>query len=212
MKIFKTSINWEDTLKSIFSIFSISIIVTLFISVYILGLMMGFIAGQKSGREEILAFLNQKAKEVSPTLSPTPTLQPKPTTSIIRSMSKPKWGGPELWEAVNTRRKELGVNPLQQKDELCTIASIRLNEILELGKLDNHEGFSNMVEKRPDLQWIFEKYSTLAEFLAVGGQTPQETVSLWENTLGHKKLLSGGEFVWGCIYAQNTFAVAIAAY
>jgi len=24
--------------------------------------------------------------------------------------------------------------------------------------------------------------------------------------------LSGGEYVWGCVYAQNTFAVAIAAY
>jgi uncharacterized protein YkwD len=62
------------------------------------------------------------------------------------------------------------------------------------------------------LKWIFEKYSVVAEFLAMGGDSPQETVSLWDNTLGHKKLLDGGEYVWGCIYAQSTFAVAITAY
>ncbi len=100
----------------------------------------------------------------------------------------------------------------RQRDELCTISSIRLNELLELEKLDAHEGFTNLEERRPDLAWIFEKYSTIAEFLAQGGDTPQETVSLWENTLGHKKLLTGGEYVWGCIYAQNSFAVAITAF
>lgn len=104
------------------------------------------------------------------------------------------------------------MNPLSQRDELCTIASIRLNELLELGKLDGHEGFSNLAERRPDMKWIFDKYSNVAEFLAVGGKSPQDTISLWENTLGHKKLLTGGEYVWGCIYAQYTFAVAIAAF
>ncbi len=140
---------------------------------------------------------------------PKPTIAPLITKRITQNVT---WGGVELWEAVNKKRVEYGVNPLRKADELCTIASIRLNELLELGKLDGHEGFGNMTERRPDLQWIFDKYGTIAEFLASGGQTPEETVSLWDNTLGHKKLLNGGEFVWGCIYAQNTFAVAITAY
>ena len=123
----------------------------------------------------------------------------------------PSWGGPDLWQEVNKRRMELGVNPLIQKDELCTLASIRLNQLLELQKLDGHEGFNTMTEKRPDLKPIFEKYN-LSEFLLSGASTAKEAVSLWENTLGHKKLLTGGEYVWGCIYAQNTFAVAITAY
>ena len=131
---------------------------------------------------------------------------------IVLPTKTPTWGGPQLWEAVNKRRQELGVNPLQNREELCTIAAIRLNDLLELGKLDGHEGFSNFQDRRKDLVWILDKYGTVAEFLAYGGQTAQETVSLWENTMGHKKLLSGGEYVWGCIYAQNTFAVAIAAY
>ena len=121
------------------------------------------------------------------------------------------WGGPELWEVVNNARVENGVNPLAQRDELCTIASIRLNEILELGKLDNHEGFSNMPERREDLKWIFDKY-TIAEFLVAGATSAQDAVDLWYNTLGHKKLITGGEYSFGCVYAQDSFGVAITAF
>lgn len=129
---------------------------------------------------------------------------------IIPVPKKIVWGGPELWEAVNKRRVELGVNPLSKRDELCTIASIRLNQLLELGKLDGHAGFVAVLE-RSDLKWISEKYN-ISEYLAAGYQSPQETVSGWEGTLGHKSLLGGGEYVWGCIYAQNGYAVAMAAY
>lgn len=120
------------------------------------------------------------------------------------------WGGPELWEAVNKRRVELGVNPLSRRDELCTIASIRLNQLLELGKLDGHAGLEPLLN-REDLKTIREKY-TLSEFLIVGYPTPLEAVNAWEHTLGHRALMAGGEYVWGCVYAQNTFGVAIAAY
>src|SRR3990170_15544 len=189
MNLFKLNFSIKDILNSILSVISVSIIITLFVAVYILGMMQGYVAGKKRGEEQLIAYLNQEKVQVSvsPTISPTPQAKP---TSLPRptSVQKIDWGGPELWEAVNKKRGELGVNPLQQRDELCTIASIRLNELLELGKLDGHEGFSNMLERRSDLKWIFEKYSTLAEFLAVGGDTPEETVALWENTLGHKKL------------------------
>lgn len=120
------------------------------------------------------------------------------------------WGGPELWEAINKRRVELGVNPLSKRDELCTVAAIRLNQLLELGRLDGHAGFEPLLN-REDLKYLREKY-TISEFLIVGYPTPLAAVSAWENTLGHRALLAGGEYVWGCVYAQNTFGVAIAAY
>ena len=141
---------------------------------------------------------NRKAKIAQP------VTQQKPTTKKV------VWGGPELWEAINKRRTEFGVGQLSKKDELCTIASIRLNQLLELGKLDGHAGFVPTLN-REDLKWITEKYN-ISEFLATGYQTPSETVSGWENTLGHRGLLTGGEYVWGCVYAQNSFAVAISAY
>jgi uncharacterized protein YkwD len=147
-------------------------------------------------------------------ITPSPGISPEPTSvpQNLKPVQNITWGGPQLWEAVNKRRKELGVNPLSTKSELCTIASIRLNQLLDLGKLDAHEGFSSMPDDRPDLRWIFESYGNMSEFLAVGGETPEQTVAMWENTLGHSKLLTGGEYVWGCIYAQNTFSVAITAF
>jgi uncharacterized protein YkwD len=128
----------------------------------------------------------------------------------IKPVKITTWGGPELWDVVNNKRVEFGVGKLNKKDELCTIASIRLNQLLELNKLDGHAGFQPVLD-RSDLKWISEKYN-ISEYLASGFATPSETVKGWESTLGHKSLLSGGEYVWGCVYAQNNFAVAIAAY
>jgi len=183
----------------------------LFAGFYVLGLAQGYGLGQRQTDTNLTAFLEEKTPQEIPTPTPTPTPTPRSAPKVTSAKSA-SWGGPELWEAVNKRRREFGVNPVSSRSELCTVASIRLNELLELGKLDNHEGFTNMTTRRPDLKWIFDKYSSIAEFLAMGGRTAQETVSMWENTLGHRKLLDGGEYVWGCIYAQNTFAVAITAY
>ena len=131
---------------------------------------------------------------------------------IVKQVVAPKitWGGPELWTAINKRRVEMGVNPLKQMEILCTVASIRLNQLLELGKLDGHAGFVPVLE-RTDLKSSTEKYN-ISEFLIQGYSTPTASVTAWENTMGHRTLLSGGEYVWGCVYAQNTFGVAIAAY
>lgn len=130
---------------------------------------------------------------------------------VVRTVTpKITWGGPELWTEINKRRVEYGVNPLKQMNIMCTIASIRLNQILELGKLDGHAGFVPVLE-RQDIKSQAEKYN-ISEFLIQGYNTPAEAVAAWENTMGHKILLSGGEYVWGCVYSQNTFGVAIAAY
>jgi hypothetical protein len=202
--------------KIIASILAFFFMVVLMWFMYRFGYSRGFYEGQIETEQHYLSIMEEAGLQVirEPVIdesvgenlaSPVPT---KKTTINYKA----QWGGPELWEAVNSKRIEFGVNPLSSRDELCTIASIRLNELLVLGTLDNHEGFSNLQERRTDLAWIFDKYSTVAEFLALGGQSAEETVSMWENTLGHKKLLTGGEYVWGCIYAQDTFAVAITAF
>lgn len=188
------------------------------IGLYFIGTVNGYRIGWNQAVTEYTDLINKnkivssKEKIVKPT--PTPRqATPAPTKAIKRSVYLDvSWGGPELWQAVNDRRVANGVNPLETRSELCTIASIRLNELLDLGKLDAHEGFSNMTERRPDLEWIFDKYANVTEFLAYGGETANETVDLWENTLGHSKLVKGGEYVWGCVYAQNSFSVAITAY
>ena len=195
----------------------ISIPVTMF-ALFYLGTVYGYREGWNHAVVEYNDLINKServsSREVVIRITPTPqqresTPTQQPRRSVYLDVD---WGGPELWTAVNERRVSNGVNPLDTRSELCTIASIRLNELLDLGKLDAHQGFSDMTERRPDLEWIFEKYSNVTEFLAYGGETASETVDLWENTLGHSKLIKGGEYVWGCVYAQNSFAVAITAY
>lgn len=168
----------------------------------------GYKIGYKFGLED-----QGKKPASSSTVKFQASPSPKSNTRTVYKTPQPaaNWGGPQLWDAVNKRRVQLGVNPLQVKEEVCTIASIRLNQLLELGKLDGHVGFSNMPENRPDLKWIFDKYD-LSEFLVSGADSPQNAVDLWENTLGHRELLTGGQYVWGCIYAQNGFGVAITAF
>lgn len=178
------------------------------VGIYVLGYARGYSVAQSGAEDYIKKFLEERVGSVAEEPTPAPSPDGKP---VVISTPRPSWGGPEIWEMVNKRRIELGVNPLSSRAELCTIASIRLNQLLELGKLDGHEGFAKMPEARPDLKWIFDKYN-LSEFLLSGASSPAEAVSLWENTLGHKQLVSGGEYVWGCIYASYGFAVAIAAF
>lgn len=213
MSFIRFSVSWERILKVFLFSAALILLIFVFLGSYFLGFIGGYERGISDFEESLISSEEIKITN-TPTLIPTAVPIPNPTVKVTPKPIIPQvnWGGPELWIEVNKKRQEYGVNPLLQRDELCTIASIRLNELLELGKLDGHEGFSNLSERRPDLNWIFEKYSVVAEFLAMGGDSPEETVSLWNNTLGHKKLLDGGEYVWGCIYAQNTFAVAITAY
>jgi hypothetical protein len=181
------------------------------LTVFLVGFSRGYISGKN---DQLASDKKTLSKIVSATNIPSSYKNnPTPTPKVIYTSPpsvKTTWGGPALWEAINKRRVELGVNPLQVKDEVCTIASIRLNELLALNQLDGHAGFSKLAE-RNDIKPIFEKYN-LTEFLVSGASSAQNAVELWENTLGHKDLLSGGQYVWGCTYAQEGFGVAITAY
>jgi len=177
------------------------------------GFSRGFIVGKNEQLGQDQKYLSQIASATTRPVSTPSSAQPSNKTIIYITpapVARITWGGPDLWAAVNKRRVELGVNPLSVKSEVCTIASIRLNELLALGQLDGHAGFSKLAE-RADIKPTFEKYN-LSEFLVSGATSAQAAVDLWENSLGHKELLSGGQYVWGCVYAQEGFGVAIAAY
>src|SRR3990172_9927351 len=136
----------KKILLIVFEVFSSSFLLVSF-AVVIIGV---FVLGYSKGS-------TQTAKQVQEQLEKlmTSNLTEGPQSQTFNQSPVLTWGGPDLWEAVNRRRRELGVNPLSQRDELCTIASIRLNQLLELGKLDGHEGFSKMPDERSDLKWIF---------------------------------------------------------
>lgn len=170
-----------------------------------------FATGYGLGRQNPRESTNQSASQ---TVEPKPT--PKPSPATPKPPSKPtqiklsiNYTGPELWDAVNKARQEHGVNPLAQKDILCTIAAIRLSQIRELGKLDGHDGFRGVFDKYKDNS---DMPTNISEFLISGYPTANQAVEGWLNTLGHKKLITGGEYVWGCIYAADSFGVAITGY
>jgi uncharacterized protein YkwD len=193
-------------------IFSGALLILVLVVVTLTSFVVGYIKGYGFGKADTESFYQKYISDkVSSITKPAATSQPSAAPTVEPKPTLPTWGGPDLWETISKRRVELGVNPLSSKEELCTIASIRLNQLLELGKLDGHVGFSNIPKDRPDLKWIFEKYN-LSEFLVSGAASAQEAISLWENTLGHRQLLTGGQYVWGCTYAQAGFGVAIAAY
>lgn len=177
-----------------------------------------FSAGYFLGARETFQTLNSELQKQIEELAkseaapgPTPFTQtkiPEKTTTPAVSL-KTDYTGPQLWEVVNKARIDHGVSPLGQRDILCTIAAIRLAQIRELGKLDGHDGFKPIYEKYKDDP---NMPNNVSEFLISGYPTADQAVSGWLDTLGHKKLITGGEYVWGCIYAQEGFGVAITGF
>ncbi len=177
----------------------------LFLIVAVLTFSAGYVVGTVNTTRLIEQQLQQQTEFIK--TKPTPTSPPAPKQQA--TILKPNYTGPELWDAVNKARVAHGVNALSQRDILCTIAAIRLSQVRELGKLDNHTGFDGIYEKYKDDP---EMPNNVAEFLISGYPTAQQAVEAWLDTLGHKKLITGGEYVWGCIYAQDGFGVAITGF
>jgi uncharacterized protein YkwD len=121
--------------------------------------------------------------------------------------------GPQLWEAVNKRRLERGVGELRRDDGFCSLASFRLNQMLPSGTIDNHKGFMELSnDPSSNFAWIFKKYNVWEYILYAPGKDATGAVDQWENTMGHKTLVQGGQFTLGCTYAQNYIGVAIVGF
>lgn len=172
--------------------------------IFAFGYGLGFQDAYKQANQQLDSILSKAQPSPAPSLKPSPL----PTTKTLPKLSA-NYSGPELWAAVNKARQEHGVSTLSQRDILCTIAAIRLSQIRELGKLDGHDGFQAVFDKYKDNP---EMPTNISEFLISGYPTPDQAVEGWLNTLGHKKLITGGEYVWGCIYAADSFGVAITGY
>lgn len=119
------------------------------------------------------------------------------------------YSGVELWAEIQMYRREQGVSEFRQDNLLCTLASIRVNQLITLGTLDDHKGFEPLVEEYRDKGLEF---GNLGENILMGYQTPQEAVAAWDSSLGHRALMRDGSYVWGCAAANYGFAVLIAAY
>lgn len=169
----------------------------------------------------IYQYLNSNNKVTLNIIPPTPTesITPPPTSFPTKQNSQikntpptpiPYYTGVELWEQVQKYRREHGVPEFRQDTTLCTIASIRVNQLLDLNNLDNHDGFPPLVQKYQDSGQL--EHLNVAENILSGYKTADEAVAGWDSSLGHRALMQDGSFVWGCAAANYGFAVLIAAY
>ena len=146
----------------------------------------------------------------SPSNNPPPP-SPSPTQKTTTKQSSPTYyTGTQLWQEVQNYRRNNGVPEFKQDNTLCTIASIRVNQMIELGKLDNHEGFTPLVDQfREDDRLT---HTNIAENILSGYLTPQEAVAAWNGSPGHQALLRDGAYVFACTAANHGYAVLIAAF
>lgn len=135
--------------------------------------------------------------------SEPPTLQP----ANRNSARQPSFTGQDLWLAVQNYRKAHELPAFEQANELCTVASIRVNELLELGKLDNHDGFQKRAGE------FFDRnpgWTAINENIAAGYETAVQTVEWgWDQSLGHQALIQSREYPKACAAANRGFSVLI---
>ncbi len=136
-----------------------------------------------------------------------PSEQLAPSAPTQASTRAPTYTGEDLWSAVQTYRRAHGLPEFQQSNQLCTVASIRVNEQLALGRLDNHDGFDARADQ------FFEDnptWTSINENLAAGYETAVQAVEWgWDQSLGHKALIQSREFPYACTAANAGFAVLI---
>lgn len=165
----------------------------------------------KSYGDRILKFLNDsKTPQVIITRS-SPIINVKPQTvashPVPSKQTVQNWTGPQFWDEISNKRREVGLSPIPPNETLCTLAAIRLADIRRLGRLDDHDGFKPLIDKYKD---DLEKADLLNifEFLTSGAPTAKDAVEGLYNTMGHKALFTE-IYKAGCAYAADTFGVVI---
>lgn len=125
----------------------------------------------------------------------------------------------ELWETVNKKRKEKGVDELISNSWTCSVATIRLNANLKIG----NGGFDNTsidkvidevlkpFEKTPPPEKEDPIPDFFVEFLNYGANL-EEVINSWENNMGSKELFTGKKYKYGCVAAQDGYGLVITAY
>jgi|GEM_PF-7049898 uncharacterized protein YkwD len=135
------------------------------------------------------------------------TVRPAASQPIQSNNVTKNWTGPQFWDEISNKRREIGLSPIPSNETLCTLAAIRLAELRRLERLDDHNGFKPLIDKyKEDLQQA--DLLSLFEFLTSGAPTAKEAVAGLFNTMGHRALFTE-VYKGGCAYAADTFGVVI---
>ena len=125
-------------------------------------------------------------------------------TALYRPVPSFNYTGDEVFRLINEVRRAALIGELSLDPNLCYLASYRLSQLLELGKLDAHEGFINF---DPTNKF---KYERVGENLAYGYTSTSAVVNAWEKSPGHNLTLKDPVNTLGCVASNRGFAVFIA--
>lgn len=117
-----------------------------------------------------------------------------------------KYTGEDLFEAVNAHREIVGVQKLELDPILCDNLVERYLAIKEPN--NGHKGFTEWltdegINKNP-------KYGQIGE-LYITASTPENAISWWMGSPGHKSTLEMSTLKYGCAYASEGTGVVVVA-
>ncbi len=107
----------------------------------------------------------------------------------------------EVIELVNIEREKEGLSPLEKREDVCELADIRAEELVEEFSHTRPDGRSCFtVFTDYDVSW-----SAVGENIAAGYRTPQAVMNGWMNSSGHKANILSQKFtgIGVSMYEQN---------
>lgn len=144
--------------------------------------------------------VEKKVEELEKKLSAGVAAPTAPNSSVPSF----NYEGDEVFRLINEVRRSDNVGELSLDPNLCYLASYRLSQLLERGRLDAHEGFINF---DPTSKF---KYERVGENLAYGYNSARQVVNAWEKSPGHNLTLKDPVNTLGCVASNRGFAVFIA--
>lgn len=128
-----------------------------------------------------------------PATQPTtvqPTSQPQPTTQPSGSASYNKEFADKVIELVNAARTKEGLSPLTKDTTLTNLSNIRSKETATLFSHQRPDGTSwSMVLKQNNVS-----YTSAAENIAAGQNTPEAVVKEWMNSPSHRANIMNSKY------------------
>lgn len=112
----------------------------------------------------------------------------------------------ELFVAINNYRLAHNTQAVHKHDTLCRIAQTRANQLLELGKLDYHQGFDLLASSQQD-------FNTMGEIISGGVQKQLAVHTVewgWGRSLtGHRESMLDRKWTHGCGGVSGLFNVFV---
>lgn len=145
--------------------------------------------------------LSKRIGELSERLSQSQTQPAQSAKTVAPTFN---YTGDDIFRVINEYRRSVNVGELSLDPNLCYLSSLRLSQLLDLGKLDAHQGF---IDFDPANRF---KYERVGEDLAFGYPSARETVDAWEKSPGHNLVLKDPVNTLGCVAANRGYAIFIA--